>query len=91
MTPNYSIIKQVTLGWLAFCYLISLALIPIFPFVTVGFSLPIALMIIFLSPILFVVQGVLIGAMVWLGLTMLGFLAGVMGKRETLNRSLGLR
>ncbi|WP_028108869.1 hypothetical protein [Ferrimonas futtsuensis] len=64
-------------------------LIPIFPLVTVGFSLPIALMIILLGPVLFMVQGVLIGAMVWLGLKMLGRLAQAMGKREALNRILG--
>ena len=89
MTPNYITIKQITLGWLAFCYLISLALIPLFPFVTVGFSLPIALMIVFLSPILFIVQGVLIGAMVWLGLKMLQGLAGAVGKEAQLNKVLG--
>ncbi|KUJ83847.1 hypothetical protein AWR36_008510 [Microbulbifer flavimaris] len=63
-----SVIRTTALGWFCFCYFFSLLLIPVFPFVTVGFDWKIAMLIVFISPLLFLLQGFLIGSMVWLGL-----------------------
>ena len=47
----------------------------IFPFITTGFNWYIAAAIVFLSPIVFVLQGIIIGAIVWTGLFIYEFLA----------------
>ena len=69
-----SLIKNIALGWFCFCYAVSLLLLPIFPFITTGFDWRIAAAIIFLSPVLYVFQGVVIGAMVWGGLCIYAFI-----------------
>ncbi|WP_323845567.1 hypothetical protein [Microbulbifer magnicolonia] len=68
MNVQASLIEIVAKGWFSFCYFFSLLFLPFFPFVTTGFDWKIALAIIFGCPVLFLVQGLLIGAMVWLGL-----------------------
>lgn len=77
MSNVKSTISNIAVGWFCFCYFFSLILIPVFPFVTSGFDWKIALMIIFLCPVLFLIQGVLIGAMVSVGLRIYRYFAGV--------------
>jgi hypothetical protein len=60
-------IKNVAVGWFCFCYFFSLLLLPVFPFFTTGFDWRIALVIIFVCPLLFLLQGFIIGVMVLVG------------------------